>query len=90
MANLVQNLRIQADHNMFLLIMTQIKNMAEGSKDAASFLANYGEKGTLASPDEWQRSHLLGFPTTSICIERIHREVKRVRATEDRQREIGC
>ena len=58
--------------------MSQIEERAATDKAAASFWRNYGPTGWLATVDEWQRSFLAGCPTSSIIIERVHREVKRV------------
>ena len=80
-SSMIQNLRVQADPELFLLILTQLKNLAQSSAEAATFLKSYGESGKIATPPEWQRSYLPGLPPTSISIERIHREVKRVSLT---------
>ena len=76
--NLLLQLRLVSNRDLFLLLLGKVEMMASTDPGAAKFLKTYGPHGWLATPSEWQRSYLHGLPTTSIVVERVHRECKRV------------
>ena len=76
--NLLLQIRVVSNRDLFHLLLCRIEIMAATDLAAAKFIRSYGNHGWLATPKEWQRSYLHGCPTTSIVVERVHREVKRV------------
>ena len=76
--NLIRQLRVTCDRSLVHLILCTIEKMVPSSKGAAYFINSYGPDGSVATPSEWQRSFLKGLPTSSVVIERVHCQVKKV------------
>ena len=72
-------MRLETDVDSFHMRLLRIEKLAEeGDEGAQYFLQYYGYNGVCSSPTEWARAFLLGLPSTSVPLERFHREVKRV------------
>ena len=78
MRNLLLQLRVEPRRDHYHLLMTRVESLVATNPAAAKFYRSYGPDGWLATPKEWQRSFLPGCPITSIAVERVNREVKRV------------
>ena len=72
-------MRVETNKQKFAVRYLRIEAMANsGHKEAQKFLRVYGHGGTHSSPAEWCRAYVLDFPTSSVSLERHHREIKRV------------
>ena len=77
---LLRQLRVETNKEKFAVRYLRVEDMANaGHKEAQHFIRVYGHRGTHSSPAEWSRAYVIDFPTSSVSLERHHREIKRVR-----------